>query len=75
MTIRNGNRRPGVASRSGGKDYQSSDGANVVTFPSKGNHSADFDRLTAELILAQHRAGKLPEAVLIGLLAAVGVQQ
>ena len=32
-----------------------------------------FDRLTGQLILMQHRQGKLPEAVLVALLAAVGL--
>jgi hypothetical protein len=32
-----------------------------------------FDRLTAELVLAQFRAGTLPEPVLVYLLAGVGL--
>jgi hypothetical protein len=34
---------------------------------------APFDTLTVALILAQHRAGTLPEAVLLALLAGVGL--
>jgi hypothetical protein len=33
-----------------------------------------FDHLTATLVLAQHRAGTLPEAVLIALLAGAGLR-
>ena len=37
------------------------------------SHPRPFDRLTAELVLAQHRAGTLPESVLVYLLAGVGL--
>jgi hypothetical protein len=33
-----------------------------------------FDNLTARLVLAQHRAGTLPEPVLLALLAGVGLR-
>jgi hypothetical protein len=36
-------------------------------------HPSPFDRLTAELVLAQFRAGTLPEPVLLYLLAGVGL--
>ena len=32
-----------------------------------------FDQLTAETIIAQHRAGVLPEAIVAALLAGVGL--
>ena len=36
--------------------------------------SRAFDRLTATLILDQHRNGTLPEAVIVALLAGAGVR-
>jgi hypothetical protein len=69
----NENRRPGVGSRSGG-DYDSSSSARVVPLFPKIKSATAFDGLTTQLILAQHRAGTLPEAVLIALLAGVGLR-
>jgi hypothetical protein len=37
-------------------------------------HLSPFDNLTARLVLAQHRAGTLPEPVLVALLAGVGLR-
>jgi hypothetical protein len=36
-------------------------------------HPVPFDRLTTELVLAQYRAGTLPEAVIVALLAGAGL--
>jgi hypothetical protein len=50
------------------------DVGNVVDFPIKSTAtSSPFGNLTVEIILAQHRAGTLPEAVLLYLLAGVGL--
>jgi hypothetical protein len=37
-------------------------------------HLSPFDNLTARLVLAQYRAGTLPEPVLAALLAGVGLR-
>jgi hypothetical protein len=68
------NRRPGNHSRSGGDYGGSSNSLNVVEFPSKLNAGSPFQQLTARLVLARHRAGFLDPAVLVALLAAVGLQ-
>ena len=51
----------------------STDVNNVIDFPNSITTSP-FDKLTVEIVLAQHRAGTLPEAVLIFLLAGVGLR-
>jgi hypothetical protein len=66
-------RRSGVVSRNGG-DYVSSSSANVVDFPSNFNAASLFRQLTAGTVLAQYRAGTLPEAVVVALLASAGLQ-
>lgn len=68
-------RRPGWQSRNGGEDYDKGGSTNVVRNSTVSNLSVDFDRLTARLILNQFRAGKLPEAVLVALMAGVGLVQ
>ena len=68
----NDNRRSGVVSRNGG-DYGSSSGAKVIPLLPKLNTASAFDRLTVQLILAQHRNGTLPEGVLVALLAGAGL--
>jgi hypothetical protein len=71
----NENRRPRVGSpRNGGSDYVSSSSANVVDFPSKFNAASQFRQFTARTVLAQYRAGTLPEGVLVALLASAGLQ-
>jgi hypothetical protein len=37
------------------------------------NATSRFDKLTVETVLAQYRAGTLPEGVLLALLAGVGL--
>jgi hypothetical protein len=39
----------------------------------RSSSSRPFDRLTTELVLAQFRAGTLPEAVIVALLVGAGV--
>jgi hypothetical protein len=55
--------------------------SNVITFPPRldrgtqvSSHARPFDRLTTELVLAQYRAGTLPEGVIVALLAGAGLQ-
>ena len=69
----NDNRRSGVVSRNGGGDYDSSSSAKVICLLPKLNTASAFDRLTVQLILAQHRNGTLSEVVLLALLAGVGL--
>src|SRR5262245_42997470 len=47
---------------------------NVIAFPGRQSDGSPLDRLTARLVLAQHRAGTLSEGVLLALLVAVGLQ-
>jgi hypothetical protein len=71
----NENRRPRVGTpRNGGSDYVRSSSANVVDFPSKFNATSPFQQLTARLVIAQHRAGCLPEAVIVALLVGAGLR-
>jgi hypothetical protein len=42
---------------------------NVIDFPTKSSITSPYDKLTVETVLAQYRAGALPEAVLLYLLA------
>jgi hypothetical protein len=70
----NDNRRPGVVSRNGGDDYDSSsNSANVIRFPTKlkTDRYSPFDKLTAALVLKRHREGTLDPAVVEALLAGV----
>jgi hypothetical protein len=57
----------------GSIDYKSSSSGNVVALRSNFNPASPFQRLTAQMILAQHRAGTLPEGILVALLAGVGL--
>jgi hypothetical protein len=66
----NDNHRPRPALPSG-SDNKANDRAKVIAFPRLPHALSPFDRLTATLIVAQHRAGTLPEAILVALLAAV----
>jgi hypothetical protein len=52
----------------------STDVDNMIDFPIKSITTSPFNKLTVEIILAQHRAGTLPEAVLVFLLAGVGLR-
>lgn len=69
------NRLPGVAPRaSGSMDYDSTSSAKVVPFRQNlKTVAAPFDQLTARTLIAQHRAGTLPEAVLVAIMAGVGL--
>jgi hypothetical protein len=49
-------------------------GGEMIAFPAKTASGSLFDRLTVQVILAQHRNGTLPEGVLVALLAGVGLQ-
>lgn len=69
----NDNRRPGVVSRSAGDYDSSNNSAKVIPLFPKLNTGSAFDRLTAQLIVAQHRNGTLQEGVLLALLAGVGL--
>jgi hypothetical protein len=51
----------------------STDVDNVIDFPIKSSITSPYDKLTVEIILAQHRAGTLPEAMLLYLLAGAGL--
>jgi hypothetical protein len=72
----NDNRRPAEAPGSGGDDYEGSrNSAKVIRLPTKLNPAAaPFDGLTVGLVLAQLRAGTLPESVLLALLACAGLR-
>jgi hypothetical protein len=48
--------------------------ANVIQFPSQYRRVTDFERLTAALVVDQYRRGVLPEAVVVALLAGVGLE-
>jgi|HubBroStandDraft_6_1064221.scaffolds.fasta_scaffold776829_3 hypothetical protein len=69
----NDNRRPGVVSRNGGDYDSSSNSAKVIPLFPKLNTASPFDRMTARIILEQHRNGTLQEGVLLALLAGVGL--
>jgi hypothetical protein len=47
---------------------------NVVSLRPRLDASSAFDHLTASLVLAQQRAGTLPEGVIVALLACAGLQ-
>ena len=47
--------------------------AEVIPLPLKGKPDP-FKQLTANLVIAQYRAGILPEGVLVALLASAGLQ-
>jgi hypothetical protein len=55
-------------------DNRRSGGGEVIAFPAKTASGSPFDRLTVQVILAQHRNGTLQEGVLLALLAGVGLQ-
>ena len=67
-----------LAARERGKggDYVSDlSSAKVIALPVRRKPPArPFDQLTAALVIAQHRAGTLPEGVLVALLASAGLQ-
>jgi hypothetical protein len=69
----NDNRRPGVVSRNGGDDYDSSNSAKVIPLFPKLKTGSPFDKLTAALVMKRHRAGTLDPAVVEALLAGVGL--
>jgi hypothetical protein len=46
--------------------------AKVILLPTAKAKPGPFQQLTVELVLAQYRAGTLPEAVIVALLAGVG---
>jgi hypothetical protein len=48
---------------------------NVILFPSQTRRATDFDRLTVELVMKQHRDGTLNPGVLEALLLGVGLEQ
>jgi hypothetical protein len=45
----------------------------ALDFLVKSSTTSSFDKLTVEIVLAQFRSGTLPEAVLLYLLAGVGL--
>lgn len=69
------NRLPGVAPRaSGSMDYDGSSSAKVIRLPTAHNTRSPFDELTASLVLAQYRAGTLPEGVIVAMMASAGLR-
>jgi hypothetical protein len=46
----------------------------VIRFRPRLDSTAEFDRLTVQLVLAKYRAGTLPEPVMLYLLAGAGVR-
>ena len=56
-----------MAPREAGKHYDSSNSANVVKFPAKGNNASPFDQLAVELIMRQHELGELDPRLLRAL--------
>jgi hypothetical protein len=55
-------------------NFQSSRGnAEVIALPFRIKPDP-FEQLTANLVIAQYRAGTLPEGVLVALLASAGLQ-
>jgi hypothetical protein len=70
----NDNRRPGVVSRNGGDDYDSSNSAKVIPLFPKLKTGSPFDQLTARLVMDRHRRGELPSAMLEYLLAGLGLR-
>jgi hypothetical protein len=69
----NDNRRPGVVSRSAGDYDSSSNSAKVIPLFPKLKNGSPFDQLTANLVMAQHRAGTLDPAIVEALLVGVGL--
>lgn len=67
------NRWPGVAPRTSGSDFSSSSSAKVIPLR-PGHNTSPFDGLTANLVLAQFRAGTLPEAVIVAMMASAGLR-
>ena len=64
---------PGRLRAAGSENYDSSSTAKVIQLRPNLNRVAPFDALTARSIIAQHRAGTLPEGVIVALLAGVGL--
>jgi hypothetical protein len=62
-----------VTSRNGGDYDSSSNSADVVDFAPKLNAVSPFQQVTARMVIAQHRAGVLPEGVIIALLVGAGL--
>ncbi len=67
------NRWPGVAPRTSGSDFDSSSSAKVIQLRPDLNRAISLGALTAQAVIAQHRAGTLPEGVIVALLAGVGL--
>lgn len=66
---------PGVVpQRPGSMDYGSNNGAKIIPLPTSRNAHSPFDGLTASLVLAQYRAGTLPEGVFVALLSGCGLR-
>ena len=69
----NDNRPLGVVSRRAGDYDSSSNSANVIPLFLKLKTASPFDQLTAQLVMAKHRAGTLDPGVVEGLLVGVGL--
>ena len=69
----NDNRRSGRQPRNGGKDYDSSNAANVIAFPSQINSGSPFDVLTSLLVLEHNRRGTLAPGIVEAFLVSVGL--
>jgi hypothetical protein len=73
----NDNRRPGRHSGHGGKNYVSTNNANVIQLPryfqreTTADPAVAFKALTRTLVMAQHRAGTLDPGIVEYALAAV----
>lgn len=70
----NDNRRAGGQPGHGGGIPSSRDGAKVIPLHPGRNAPSPFDGLTANLVLAQYRAGTLPEAVIVAMMASAGLR-
>jgi hypothetical protein len=68
--------RPAERTLGKGSDYESGTTTRkVIALPTALKPQlVEFDRLTGALVMAQHRAGTLPDAVVIALLQGVGVR-
>lgn len=69
----NENRRSGGQPGDGGGIPSSRDGAKVIPLH-PGRNASPFDGLTANLVPAQYRAGTLPEAVIVAMMASAGLR-
>lgn len=70
----NDNRRAGQQPGHGGGIPSSRDGAKVIPLHPGRQASPTLDGLTARLVLAQYRAGTLPEAVIVAMMASAGLR-